>query len=237
MSARLVGFLKPRALKVLRSMADGRGILVTWRDGKHVISGPAIEDLTSLVCAGLVRQDSEVLTAWQKERGAVGYAVTAAGREVAAKSGGYSPPRLSPEQAAEHKVSDAAHKLIEALEREIFPKLKTNLGLRLMFKLLQESSAWAAHAEWDRARRVKGLQSPALASAIELLGKPSWENALKLADDREFTAYSIHLGGMVQHPECWPVLQRLAKVLKLELAERPKAADFLAPTAKAEKAK
>ena len=75
---------RDRALATLRRMADGRGILVTWRDGKHVISGPEIDTLTDLVAARAIVPDPEVLTAYQKEHGAIGYAITALGRELAA---------------------------------------------------------------------------------------------------------------------------------------------------------
>lgn len=73
-------------LGVLRAMADGTGILVAWWDGKRVVKGPDAEILVDLVAAAYIVPDSEVLTAWQKERGAAGYAITAAGREIAGEA-------------------------------------------------------------------------------------------------------------------------------------------------------
>lgn len=145
--------------------------------------------------------------------------------------------KATPEQAAESKVSDAVNKLVDGLQRDIYAKLKVSDGLRLMFDLLLNSATMQDAHQYDRGRRVKCNQSPAVAAAIGLLEKPCWDNAIKLSGDRDFRIHDIYLGELARYPDCWPVLQRIAKAFKLELGDRPVVKDFLpAPALKAGKA-
>lgn len=139
-----------------------------------------------------------------------------------------APRERSPEEKAEEKAGDLVHKLVNDLQSQVVQAAKKDPQLLVMLMLFTSTETWTtATRHWSEKNRVAAMRSPKLARFIGFLGKPDWKAAQELADDIDIKSHGIGMYGNIRGVDGWPVLQKLAKALGLELKDRPKVEDFM----------
>jgi ParB/RepB/Spo0J family partition protein len=138
-----------------------------------------------------------------------------------------APRQQSPQEIAESKAREQERTLINEFDQAVARRVVKEPALFAVFALMVCTEEWVGLTNYNRATQAKAAKSPRLLKMIDRLKEPTWAGVLEMAETLDKHRLLDDLLAY-DNSAVWTVLQRLGKVLGIELKDRPKAADFMA---------